>query len=126
MSEPGNGFEYRFRKLEDAIISITRRLDHIDEHGSRRVDVIGAELQHVRQDFADLAGEIRDLKTDMRDTRHRLTAGEGAATLLSSQVGKNSEKVDGLVKSIVVGFVGLGVVVIGSIATSWLAFGGPP
>lgn len=126
MSESTDGFEYRFRKIEDAITSLTKRLDHIDEHGSRKVDVIANELAHARSDLADLASEIRDLKQDMRDTRHRLTSAEGALTLMNKTVEANSSKVDGLLRSVIASVLSLGVIVIGSIVTMWLALGGPP
>lgn len=133
MSEPGNGVEYRFRKLEDSITQLTRRLDNLDEHGSRRVGVIETELGHVRSDLADLAGEIRELRGEIRDVRHRMNGIEGSVANLTRivadqdrKVEGNSEKVEGLVRSVIVAALSLGVLVIGSIVSMWLAFGGPP
>lgn len=126
MSEPGNGYEYRFRKIEDAIASITRRLENIDEHGSRRVGVIETELQHVRQDLSELAQEMRELRADVRDARHRLTSTEAAVSSIAQVCAANSEKADGLQRSIIVAALGIIALVVGSIATMWLALGGPP
>lgn len=133
MSETGNGVEYRFRKLEDAIATLTKRLDNIDEHGSRRVGVIETEVAHLRNDIAEVANEIRELRQELRDVRHRqntLDASIGNLTRVVDDnvktVESNSRKVDGLVKSIIVAVLGLGTVTVGSIVTMWLAIGGPP
>lgn len=133
MSEPGNGVEYRFRKLEDSISSLTTRLDHLDEHGSRRVGVIETEVAHLRNDVSEVTNEIRELRQELRDVRHRLNTLDAAIGNLTrivqdqdKKVEGNSEKVEGLVRSVVVSALGLGAVVIGSIISMWLAFGGPP
>lgn len=126
MSEPGNGAEYRFRKIEDLVATLTRRVDSIDEHGSRRVDVIANELTHARSDLADLAGEIRELRQDMRDTRHRLTSAEASISNVSQAVGNNSKEVTGLRRSLIVSALGVSTAVVTSTVTMWIAFGGPP
>ena len=126
MSEPGNGFEYRFRKIEDALSTLTKRVDNIDEHGTRQVDVVKTELAHLRQDLADLAAEIRELRVDMRDTRHRLTNAEASIANLTKAVADGVGEVTGLRRSLIVSALGVSTAVIVSSATMWLAFGGPP
>lgn len=133
MSEQGNGVEYRFRRLEDAINALGKRVEGIDEHGSRRVGVIEADLRHNSEQFGEFTNELREVRAEIRDLRHRVNgidAAMGNLTRIVEDQGKtvttNSQKVDGFMRSILVSSLGLALTVVATIVTMWLTVGGGP
>jgi chromosome segregation ATPase len=122
----GNGVEYRFRRLEDAVASIVRRLDTLDATGTRQVGIVAADMKHVVEQITELHDEVRELKQELRDARHRIGGAEGTLNLQARTVEANSKEVSGLRKSIIVSALGVSTAVVISTATMWLALGGPP
>ena len=125
MSE-GNGVEYRFRRLEDALATLTKRVEYMDEQGSRRVGILESDMKHLSEQLTELETTLREFRTDLRDTRHRLSSNEAAVGSLTQVVARGTEETVSLRRAIVLGSLGLGVTLFGSVATMWVALGGPP
>jgi hypothetical protein len=125
MSE-GNGVEYRFRRLEDTLATLAKRVEYMDEHGSRRVGILESDMKHLSEQLTELEGTLREFRVELRDTRHRLGTNESAVGNLTQVVARGTEETVSLRRAIVLGSLGLGVTLFGSVATMWVALGGPP